>query len=117
MESSPTLPPDPLETALSQRLRALYSTHLGHQPDITTCQMFGGRLAIFLENAMTQPERLLVESGHKPLAQQVRHSLDEILKPKLRQAIEEVTHCSVVDLLVAAQLESGRISIIAILAE
>ncbi|NJO40849.1 MAG: DUF2294 domain-containing protein [Cyanobacteria bacterium CRU_2_1] len=106
-----------LESTLSRHVQSLYASLLGQQPDDTTCQLLDTRLAFFLENAITQPERLLFESDRKELAQQVRSSLDEILQPRLQALIEAMVNVSVCDLLTSAQLETRRISIIAILAE
>jgi uncharacterized protein YbcI len=102
---------------LAQRVRSLYQAQFGHQPGKTTCQLFDEKLAIFLENAITPPEQLLVDSGRRELVRQIRANLDDIIQPHLKALIEEITRVSVSDLLTAAQLDTGRIGIMAVLTE
>lgn len=105
-----------IERSLIERIQSLYTAQLGRQPDRITCQSFEDKLAIFLENALTQPERLLFARGHTHLVQQVRHNLHEILKPRVKTLIEEVVQITVLDVIMAAQLDTGHISFIAVLA-
>jgi uncharacterized protein YbcI len=104
-----------LERTLSQRVQALYRNQLGHQPSQVTCQIFDQKIAIVLEDALTQPEQVLVESGREELAEQVRSDLDAAIEPQLKQVIEEVVGVSVIELLSDAKLDTGRSGIIAIL--
>lgn len=106
-----------LERTLSQRIQALYRTELEHQPSRVTCQIFDEKIAIILEDAITQPEQLLVSSGQEQLAEQVRLELDEALQPQLKALIEEVVGVSVIDLLSDAKLETGRSATIVVLAD
>lgn len=106
-----------LERTLSQRIQGLYRTQLGHQPGQITCQIFDEKIAIVLEDALTQPEQLLVNSGREELAEQVRSDLDAAIQPQLKQLIEEVVGVAVLELLSDAKLETGRSGIIAILAD
>lgn len=106
-----------LERTLSQRIQALYRTQLAHQPSRIICQIFDEKIAIILEDSITQPEQLLVNSGQEQLAEQVRSELDEALQPQLRALIEEVVGVPVIDLLSNAKLETGRTATVAILGE
>lgn len=112
--SSPTR--GQLERNLSQRIQALYRTQLEHQPSKVTCQIFDEKIAIILEDSITQPEQILVNSGEQKLAEQVRSELDQALQPQLKELIEEVVGVAVIDLLSNAKLETGRTATIAILA-
>ena len=114
---NPTPTRGQLERTLSQRIQALYRNQLGHQPSQVTCQIFDQKIAIVLEDALTQPEQVLVESGREELAEQVRSDLDAAIEPQLKQAIEEVLGVSVIELLTDAKLDTGRSGIIAILGE
>ena len=105
-----------LERTLSQRIQALYRTQLEHQPSRVTCQIFDEKIAIILEDSITQPEQLLVNSGEQELAEQVRSELNEALEPQVKALIEEVVGVTVIDLLSDAKLETGRTATIAILA-
>lgn len=104
-----------LERMLSQGLQALYRDHLGHQPSKVTCQLFDEKLAVIVEDSITQPEQLLANSGQAELAEQVRADLDKAIKPQLKALIEEVLGVSVLDILSDATLETGRTGIIAVL--
>lgn len=106
-----------LERTLSQRIQSLYRTQLEHQPSRVTCQIFDEKIAIILENSITQAEQLLVNSGQEELAQHVRTELDEALQPQIIALIEEVVGVAVLDLLSDAKLSTGRTATVAILAE
>ena len=112
--SSPTR--GQIERTLSQRIQALYRTQLEHQPSKVTCQLFDEKIAVILEDSITQAEQLLVENGQEELAQKVRAELDEALQPQLKELIEEVVGVSVIDILSNAKLDTGRSATVAILA-
>lgn len=104
-----------LERTLSQRIQALYRDSLGHQPSQVTCQIFDSKIVIILEDAVTQPEQVLVNSGLQELAEQVRSDLNAAIQPQLQELIEEVVGITVIDLLSDAKLDTGRTATIAIL--
>lgn len=106
-----------IERTLSQRIQALYRNQLEHQPSRVSCQIFDEKVAIILEDSITQPEQLLVNSGQEDLAQEVRSEIDEALKPQIKDLIEEIVGVTVVDLLSNAKLDTGRTATVAILAE
>jgi len=106
-----------LERTLSQRIQALYRTQLEHQPSRVTCQIFDEKIAIILEDAITQPEQILISGGHEDLAEKVRSGLDEALQPQLKSLIEEILGVPVIDLLSDAKLDTGRTATIAVLGE
>jgi uncharacterized protein YbcI len=115
IEPMPSLAADHLSQALSQQIQQLYKTHLGHHPSKITCQSFEGKLAILLEDALTQPEQLLVNQGQTELVRQIRDCLHEILRPRIKALIQETMGVAVVDLLTATQLETGRVSLMVVL--
>jgi uncharacterized protein YbcI len=104
-----------LERLLSQRLQGLYREQLGHQPSKVTCQLFDEKLAVIVEDSITPPEQLLVNTGQVELAQKIRSDLDKAIQPQLKALIEEVLSVGVLDLLSDATLETGRTGIIAVL--
>lgn len=106
-----------VERTLSQKIQALYRTQLEHRLSRVTCQIFDEKVAIILENCITQPEQLLVSSGQEQLAERVRSELDGALEPQIKALIEEVVEVPVIELLSDAKLESGRSAVIAILAD
>lgn len=111
----PPLANEHLSLFLSQQIQQLYQTHLGHHPGQVTCQSFEGKLAILLEDALTKPEQLLFNQGQIELVRQVRDCLHEILRPRMKALIQEVMCVTVIDLLTATQLETGRVSFMAVL--
>lgn len=113
--SSPTR--GQLERTLSQRIQALYRTQMEHQPSRVTCQIFEEKIAIILEDSITKPEKILVNSGEQELAEQVRSELEEAIQPQLKALIEEVVGVAVIDLLSNAKLETGRTATVVILAK
>ena len=104
-----------LERKLSQEIQAFYRRNLGHQPSKVTCQLFEAKLAIILENSITNTEQILVEEGKVELAEQVRSNLDDALQPELKQLIERIANIKVLDLLSDATLNTKRTGIIAVL--
>jgi len=106
-----------IERTLSQRIQALYRTQLEHQPSRVVCQIFDEKIAIILEDSITQAEQLLVNNGQEELAEQVRSKLDDALEPQLKALIEEVVGVPVIDLLSDAKLATGRTATVVILAE
>ena len=106
-----------LERELSQRVQGFYRDRLGKQPSKVTCQIFGSKLAIIIESSITDAEKLLVEEGKEDLAGQVRLSLDDAIKPELKQLIEKSLLVEVIDLLSDAALDTERTGIIAILSD
>jgi len=106
-----------IERNLSQRIQALYRTQLEHRPSRVVCQIFDEKIAIVLEDSITQPEQLLVDNGQEELAEEVRSKLDDALEPQLKALIEEVVGVPVIDLLSDAKLETGRTATVVILAE
>jgi uncharacterized protein YbcI len=106
-----------LERQLSQNIQAFYRRHLEHQPSKVTCQLFDSKLAIIIEDSITNTEQILIEEGNSDLAQKVRNNLDDAIQPELKQLIEEIAKVKVIDLLSDATLNTGRTGIIAVLSE
>ena len=106
-----------LERTLSQRVQAFYRIHLGHQPSRVQCHIADGKVIIVLEDAITKPERLLLESGQEELAEKVHSDLDKALHPQLSALIEEIVGVKVVDVLSDATFDTGRSGTIAVLEE
>ena len=106
-----------VEREVSQKVQALYKKHLGHQPSKVTCQLFGKKLALVLEDSVTQPERLLAEEGQEDLAEQVRNDLNQAMQPQLKALLSQILSVDVLDILSDATLQTGRTGIIVILSQ
>ena len=104
-----------LERKLSQRIQAFYRQHLGHQPSKVTCQLFGSKLAIIMDDSITSAEQILVDEGKSDLAQKVRSNLDDAVQPELKELINEIAQVDVIDILSDATLDTGRTGIIVVL--
>lgn len=72
-------------------------------------------MIIAIENAISQPEKLLAQNGQEDLALQVRSPLESVLELQLKDLIKEILGVEVIDLLSDATLETGRTGTIAIL--
>ncbi|GAB4226133.1 MAG: hypothetical protein Kow0049_04830 [Stanieria sp.] len=104
-----------LERQISQKIQAFYRNRLGHQPSKVTCQLFDQKLAIIIEESITQAEQILVQEGKKDLAEEVHSQLDDAIQPELKQVVEEIINVKIIDLLSDATLQTGRTGIIAVL--
>lgn len=103
-----------LERKLSQAIQAFYRNHLGHQPSKVTCQLFEAKLAIIIENSITNAEQILVDKGEKKLAREVRSSLNDAIQPQLKNLIQETAMVKVVDILSDATQDTGCTGIIVV---
>jgi uncharacterized protein YbcI len=106
-----------LERSLSQRIQALYRSQLGHRLSGVDCELLETKIAIVLEQSVTQPEQLLVDQGKSELVESLHSELEEVIQPQLKTLIEEVIGVSVIDLLSDITLRTARTGIIAILSE
>jgi uncharacterized protein YbcI len=106
-----------LEREISQRISSLYSEKLGHRPSQIICHFFDTELAISLENSVTQAEQTLLYEGCESLAEQVRSFLNKIIRPHLKNLIEEVIGKPILDLMSNTNLATGRTGIIVVLEE
>ena len=114
-ETQPTV--GQLEREISQKMQSLYKLHLGHQPSRVTCQLFGAKLAIVLENSVTQPEQLLAEEGQLELAKKVRVDLNAAMQPQIKDLVSSILNVDVLDSLSDATLETERTGIIIVLSK
>ncbi|HEY9878849.1 MAG TPA: DUF2294 domain-containing protein [Leptolyngbyaceae cyanobacterium] len=104
-----------LERELAQKIQALYRSQLEHQPSKVICQLLNDKLTIVIEDAVTQPEKLLSDNGSDDLVEQFRSRIDEIIQPQLKVLIEETLKAQVIDLLSDITLGTGRGGMIVIL--
>jgi len=116
MEETSELAVEQLEQSLSQRVVVLYLTDLGHQLNQVSCNLVDKTLTIVIENSITRLEQFLVRSNRQEMAKQVRLNLHKALEPHLKALIEEVVKVPVIDLLCDSAFDTGRTSIVAVLA-
>ena len=96
-----------LERDVSQKVRALYRHQFGHQPSKVDCHLLGNKLVISLEDVITPIERLLAEAQPSNLVTQVRTFIDESIKPKLQELVEEIFKVNVVNCLYDTAIDTG----------
>lgn len=106
-----------IERKISQNIQAFYRQNLGHQPSKVTCQLFDSKIAVILEDSITNAEQILVEEGKEDLAAKVRSNLDSAIQPELKQLIESIVKVEVVDILSDATLNTGRTGMIVVLSQ
>jgi uncharacterized protein YbcI len=100
---------------LRSQLHAFYQTELGHQPEEISCQLSRTTLAIVVKNSVTQPERLLLDHGQHHLVRRIRSNLEKVMRPQIKEVIEQLTEVAVIDLLMDTHLHTNQTSIIALL--
>ena len=116
MKESSELTLEQLEQQLAQRVITLYQTLLGHQLQQVSCNLVDRTVTIMAEDSLTHIEQFLYLSARQDLALEVRNSLHKALGPYLQSLIEELVHVPVVDVICNAALDTGRISIVSVLA-
>jgi len=116
MEESlaPTL--EQLEQNLSQQVIVLFQTYLGHQINKVACKLAEKSITIVAEDSITRLEKFLSQSDRYELAKQVRVALLKALEPEIKLLIEEVLNVPVIDVMYDSGFETGRTSIVAVLA-
>ncbi|MBV6624274.1 MAG: DUF2294 family protein [Rivularia sp. (in: Bacteria)] len=108
---------DNLERILAERIQSLFINQLGHQPKDVYCRLLDKKLTIVVENAITKPEKLLMAAGYEEIVHKARNSIEKILQPELKKIIEEVITFKISNILFATHLDTGYVSIIALLAD
>jgi len=104
-----------LEREISQAISSLYSTQLGLRPSKVICHCFDKEIVITLEDSVTLVEQALVDGNYNKLADEVRVSLNKIIKPQIKDLIEEIIDRNVIDVISNSSLATNRTGIIAIL--
>lgn len=116
MEDTSTLAVEQLEQKLAQRVIELFQNYLGHEPQHVSCKLAEKNLTIVVEDSITRLEQFLSQRGRQELAQQVRLGLLKALEPQLSCLVAEVLNVPVVDVIANSTFDTGRTSIVAILA-
>jgi uncharacterized protein YbcI len=104
-----------LEREISQRIGSLYNTQLGLRPSKVLCHCFDKEIVVTLEDSVTLVEQTLVDGNYRKLAEEVRVTLNKIIKPQVKALIEEIIDRNVIDIISNSSLATNRTGIIAIL--
>lgn len=105
-----------LERDMSQKVRSMYRNQFGHQPSKVECHLLGNKLLISLEDVMTPIEKFLVEGESIHLVEQVRSCIDETIKPKIQELVEDILQVNVTNCLYDTAISTGCAGAILILA-
>jgi uncharacterized protein YbcI len=103
------------EQKLVQSLPEFYTAQLGHSPAQVSCEIANRRIVITVEGAMTQLEKLLHANHQTLLVQNLRASLDEVLRNKLNAWLAELLQTEIIDLFIDTDITQDRMMAIAIL--
>ena len=106
-----------LERTLSQQLQKLYRDHLDHTPAKVSCRLFDNKLTVIIEDALTQPEQLLLNNGRSGRVEELHTDLTQLVRPQLVTLVEQVLGLEVVDLMGDTTLETGRTGLVIVLSE
>lgn len=107
-----------LERTLSQQLQKLYYDSLDHATGRVSCRIFSDNLTVIVENALTQPEQILLQRKERTdLVEQIRSELDDVMRPGMIDLVEGILGKRVVDLMSDTTIQTGRTGIIFILSD
>jgi uncharacterized protein YbcI len=104
-----------LERSLLQQVQNLYREKLGQRPSGGVCQLFDDKLTIVLQNTVAPLEQTLFDSGLEENVKKLRVQWQEAIKIDLKALIQELVGTAIITILVDSDLESGYVSITAIL--
>ncbi|MBW4446894.1 MAG: DUF2294 domain-containing protein [Spirirestis rafaelensis WJT71-NPBG6] len=104
-----------LEREISQGISSLYNTQLGLRPSKVICHCFDKEIVITLEDSVTLVEQALIDGNYRKLAEEIRVTLNKIIKPQIKDLIEEIIDRNVIDVISNSSLATNRTGIIAIL--
>ena len=79
-----------LERQLTQGIRALHVSQLGHAPEKISCHLFGSQLAVVVEDSLLPVEQMFLRNGQQDLAETVRATINQLLGPPLIKLIQSI---------------------------
>ncbi len=104
-----------IERQLTQSIQGFFRDRTGQRPTRAVCQLYDSGLTLVLENTVSPIERTLLAAHQAEFANQIRAKLQEVLKPALKDIIEEAVGTTVISVLIDSDLQSGLASITAVL--
>ncbi|MEM7761884.1 MAG: Na-translocating system protein MpsC family protein [Cyanobacteria bacterium P01_A01_bin.40] len=104
-----------LERTITQKFHALYRLKIGCSPRKATCTIFKNYLVIVAEDVLSPLELTIKNSGQAEFLEEIRQSINRVIRFELRKLLEEIAKVEIVDLVCKRNLDSNRIIAIAIL--
>ena len=107
-----------IERDLSQRIQRLYREQLGHCPRKVTCKLFDRKVAVVIEDSLTILQKTLIEEDDgDETVKYVNLAIDNVIRSKLKVAIEEIIEIEVHDVLFDSSSKSNSAGAIVILTQ
>jgi uncharacterized protein YbcI len=106
-----------LERTISQQFQKLYRNQLGHATGKVSCRLFDNKLTIIVEDALTQPEQLLLQNGSSQQVEELHSDLAKLVRPRLVDLVETILGLEVIDLMGDTTLETGRTGLVIVLSD
>ena len=96
-----------LERDLSQRILKLYREEIKHFPGKITCSFFSNYLVVVIEDSLTTLEKTLIDEGKvNEIVRNFNSAINDLIKFKLKIALEEVLAVEVGDILLDSSLKT-----------
>ncbi|MEL6354911.1 MAG: Na-translocating system protein MpsC family protein [Cyanobacteria bacterium J06627_28] len=78
-----------IEKELEEKIRELYSDFVGHDVSAVNCKFLeSADLYVSIEGSASLPEKFLEEWGSTKLAEDMRNAIDQIIRNKLGETLE-----------------------------
>lgn len=106
-----------LERDLSQSIKALYREQITYPPQKITCKLFSRYLAIVGDEALTPLEKNLWGLGKEDLSEKIRFEINELMKPKLVELLENMLSVKIEEILNEVTFSINKSGILVILSE
>ena len=98
-----------LERDISQKIQKLYRQQLEHSPQKVICQLFDNKLAIVIEDALTEVEKKLAKvKKDNDTAQKLNAVINQSIKSKLEILVEEILNVEVEDILFDSTFKTNQ---------
>lgn len=106
-----------LERIITQSFREFYRQRLGCNLQKASCTLFCNYLVIVAEEGITPIEKTIKELGQIETLLEIRQSINRVLKPQLKEIIQEIVVVEINDIICHLNFDSGRLMAIAVFNE
>lgn len=106
-----------LERDLSQSIKALYREQIIYSPQKITCKLFSRYIAIVGDEALTPLEKNLWRVGQENLSEKIRFEINELIKPKLVELLENMLKVKIEEILNEVTFSANKSGILVVLSQ